>query len=41
MTVGAGLAPNGDTSAVRSIAVRHDDYGILGDAHPQAPPDRL
>ena len=25
---GVGLAPHGDASAVRWVAVRHDDYGI-------------
>ena len=28
MMAGVGLAPHGDTNAVRWVAVRHDDYGI-------------
>lgn len=28
MMAGVGLAPHGDTSAVRWVAIRHDDYGI-------------
>jgi hypothetical protein len=28
MMAGVGLAPHGDTGAVRWVAVRHDDYGI-------------
>src|SRR5574342_1040048 len=28
LIAGVGLAPHGDTNAVRWVAVRHDDYGI-------------
>jgi hypothetical protein len=28
MMAGVGLAPHGDSSAVRWVAIRHDDYGI-------------
>jgi hypothetical protein len=28
MMAGVGLAPHGDTGAVRWVAIRHDDYGI-------------